>query len=188
MSKLKQARKWIANGVLGLVLVFALLCIIAVITKPADQPTPSSTPSLTQDKKINPSDIDKLQLDDLVNSERAAAGLNKLKTDPALADSASEKCNDMVTRNYWDHKDPDGNMPWIVVQKHYGSYRAVGENLSYGTLDADETVKDWMASPTHKENILNPTYQDVGYAVCYSPKYVDSKERLIVVQHFASKV
>jgi uncharacterized protein YkwD len=188
MTKLKRALKWTLLSFGGLAILFALLCAAALLTKPGSAPTdvlvqPGDAPV----DKLESADIDKVKLYDLINSERTKAGLGQLSINSALNDSAQAKCDDMVANNYWSHEDTNGQMPWALILSHYGSYTAIGENLAYGTLDAEETVKDWMASPEHKANIVNPVYKDVGYAVCYSPNYVNDSERLIVVQHFARK-
>ncbi|HYD91953.1 MAG TPA: CAP domain-containing protein, partial [Flavobacterium sp.] len=40
-----------------------------------------------------------------------------------------------------------------------------GENLALQYTSSEEVQKAWMASPKHRANILNPNYEDVGYAI-----------------------
>jgi uncharacterized protein YkwD len=50
----------------------------------------------------------------------------------------------------------------------------VGENIAYGEgrrSTAASIVKAWMASPDHKENILDSTYKDVGIGLVLESPY-----------------
>ncbi|HEV3002144.1 MAG TPA: CAP domain-containing protein, partial [Solirubrobacteraceae bacterium] len=45
---------------------------------------------------------------------------------------------------------------------------SVGENIAWGsgTLSSPAgIVAAWMASPGHKENLLNPTYREIGIGI-----------------------
>ena len=116
------------------------------------------------------------ELHELTNAERQKAGLPTLRLNESLNKSANDKCNDMVNRKYFDHKSPDGQEPWAFIKK-YINYSKAGENLAEGYYQADETVSAWMKSPTHRDNILNASYSDVGFSNC--GKYT--------VQHFIAK-
>lgn len=110
------------------------------------------------------------------NEERIAKGLKPLVLNESLIKSATDKCQDMKNRNYFDHKSPDGQEPWVFIEK-YMKYKEAGENLAQSTGSSVNTVNSWMDSPTHKENILKASYTDVGYGICGS----------YVVQHFIAK-
>jgi uncharacterized protein YkwD len=142
-------------------------------------------PGVSTSKPIEPdvSDIDKTALLTLTNAERIKAGLPALINNPKLEQSALDKCNDMVARNYWDHFDPDGNAPWQFIQR-YTKYNFAGENLAQGQPSAGIVVSAWMASPGHKDNILKSTFNQVGFAVCESQDFIGGGNKLITVQHF----
>ena len=42
---------------------------------------------------------------------------------------------------------------------------ALGENLARGQFTAQEVVGDWMASPGHRRNILEPEFTEMGIAI-----------------------
>src|SRR4051794_7706942 len=42
------------------------------------------------------------------------------------------------------------------------AYSYAGENLAKGFTDASSTEAAWLASPTHRANILNPHYAKMG--------------------------
>lgn len=122
----------------------------------------------------------------LTNIEREANGLGTVSLDPKLSEAAAQKAADMVARDYWAHVSPIGTQPWSFVTGAGYSYRYAGENLARDFSDATSVVKAWMASPSHRENLLNPRYQDIGIAV------IDGKlgghETTLVVQIFGSKL
>jgi len=186
---MKNRWKWIRISlfILFACLITALAYQVGYDSAKTDQPVPTPTPATQPVDKLEPSDIDTNQLFALVNDERAKVGIQPLTLNTALNASAAEKCNDMVARNYWSHNTPDGQEPFVVIEKHYGQYRQLEENLGYGFKDAQSTVYGWMNSPGHKRNILERNVTEVGYAICYSPNYISQGENLIVVQHFASR-
>ncbi|MCK5017056.1 MAG: CAP domain-containing protein, partial [Candidatus Peribacteraceae bacterium] len=42
---------------------------------------------------------------------------------------------------------------------------ALGENIAKGQMTAEEVVKDWMDSPGHKRNILEPSFKEMGLGI-----------------------
>lgn len=99
--------------------------------------------------------------------------VHPLLLDPALNSSAEAKCQDMVSKNYFNHNAPDGTEPWVF----FPDRDWLGENLAEGFVDEVELVDAWQASPTHNENLINPHYNKVGYGVCDGGS--------LVVQHFS---
>lgn len=101
-----------------------------------------------------------------INEQREKAGVGQLIVDPKLADSAMKKACDMEKRHYYEHADPDGIMSWHLIKEEGIEYKKAGENIAQGMTNPREAMVAWMASPTHKENILDPRYTEVGYATC----------------------
>ncbi len=102
----------------------------------------------------------------LVNNERIKAGLPALVDNPKLDASAAAKCADETQNNYHEHVSPSGVSWYTFVRAEYPRYTLAGENLSWGYPSSATAVAGLMGSPLHKANILNPTFTDVGYAVC----------------------
>lgn len=117
------------------------------------------------------------ELQSLVNKERTKRNLGALALSTELTKSAQDKCKDMEKRNYWSHDTPDGEEPWVFIQRYVTSYISAGENLGRGYTDSESMVKAWMDSKSHRANILKPEYSHVGYAVC------NGKINNLVVQH-----
>lgn len=102
---------------------------------------------------------------ELTNQERAGNGLSVLKLNGLLSQAAQEKAEDMFNFDYWAHKSPAGKEPWVFLREAGYSYQVAGENLARDFSDPGSVVNAWMRSPTHRENILNYKFKEVGVAV-----------------------
>lgn len=151
-------------------------------TPPVAEPAPM--PVYTGPPEPQVSDIDVTKMLVLTNEYRVTKGVAKLTISQALNDSASEKCSDMVTRDYWSHDSPDGTKPWDIIKK-YIPYVMAGENLSFGYNSADSVITGWIHSPEHEKNLANASFEYVGFGVCKSDSYIKGGPRVIIVQHFA---
>lgn len=96
---------------------------------------------------------------DLVNAQRAAAGLPALTWNDTLADSAKIRSTEIVVK--WAHTRPDGSA-WYTA----GSQMEMGENLAFGQTSTQQVMDEWMASSGHAENILRSTFTQIGVS-CY---------------------
>lgn len=101
----------------------------------------------------------------LTNRARVRAGLPALAVDPVLTASARAKADDMITRGYFAHDSPDGKKPWSWIDRGRYDYIYAGENLAIDFVAADAIHEAFMTSPSHRANILNNRYQDIGVAV-----------------------
>ena len=113
----------------------------------------------------------------LVNRERAGHGESPLRVDAALQCAAQRHSEDMASGDYFDHVGPGGDTPLSRIS-HCGyiySSRVgyeVGENIGWGTLwlaTPRAMVAAWMASPGHRENILDGNYRDTAIGVVARP-------------------
>jgi len=121
---------------------------------------------------------------DLVNSTRQSSGLNTLTVNDKLTAAAQAKANDMIEKDYFAHISPDGRQPWDFISGAGYDYIYAGENLAIGYNDNQEVMTAWMNSPTHRENILNPNYREIGVASA-SGEY-EGAQTTVVVQMFGS--
>lgn len=102
------------------------------------------------------------QVVDLVNKERAAAGLSALTVNSALAKVAETKAADLRDNNYFDHQSPKYGSPFDMMHQFGITYSSAGENIAKGQRTPDEVMKGWMNSPGHRANILNANYTQIG--------------------------
>lgn len=116
------------------------------------------------------------------NNERKQAGLASLTLNEQLNQAAFLKAKDMFAYNYWAHVSPTGVSPWKWLASVNYNYDVAGENLAKNYTNADATVAAWMASPTHRANILGDKYKDVGFAVVED--VLNGRETTIVVAFY----
>lgn len=127
-------------------------------------------------------DIRVEQLLALTNSKRQEAGLAPLVLNDRLSQAASGKAADMFAKNYWAHTSPDGKLPWDFILASGYRYTVAGENLAKNFNDSKGVVDAWMASSTHKDNLLKSSYKDIGFAVVNGT--LNGEEMTLVVQMF----
>lgn len=126
------------------------------------------------------------QIVDFTNAERERNGLPALKFNPLLSEAARRKAEDMFADGYWAHIAPDGTKPWDFITASGYNYIYAGENLAKDFQDSDDVVAAWMESSSHRRNILNQNYEDIGVAVVNG--VLDGYETTLVVQLFGQKV
>ena len=90
----------------------------------------------------------------------------------------------MVDRDYWAHVAPDGTQPWSFFARFGYKYRYAGENLARDFSSAGAVVDAWMNSPTHRDNILNPKYKEIGIGITEGD--LAGSDSTIVVQFFGA--
>jgi hypothetical protein len=131
-------------------------------------------------------DLTKSTLIELTNQERESLGIPFLKDNPKLDEAAYLKGKDMLEKDYFSHQSPAGVSPWYWFKKSGYSYQYAGENLAIGFLDSEEVYQAWKDSPSHRANLFNPNYQDIGIAVLKGDYQGD--ETTLVVQLFGSEI
>lgn len=127
-------------------------------------------------------DITVNKLYELSNEERIKVNMTPLTYNEKLSVAAQKKAEDMFNKDYWSHYGPSGETPWDFILGAGYQYEFAGENLAKNFLFSDGVISAWMASPTHKENILRKEYTEVGYAIVNG--VLNGEETTLVVQMF----
>jgi uncharacterized protein YkwD len=110
-----------------------------------------------------------------LNETRRAHGLRALRLSLPLAAAADSHSRAMGTFGFFGHSSRDGSAFWKRVQRFYGPGAnggwSVGENLLWSTtgLNASAALKLWMASPSHRKNILTPSWREIGLSAVTVP-------------------
>jgi uncharacterized protein YkwD len=100
----------------------------------------------------------------LVNSERAAHGLDPLTADTALREVARMHSTDMFSRGYFSHNTPEGDDPFDRIRAAGIRFMTAGENLALAqTLNLAHN--SLMDSPGHRANILQTNFGRVGIGI-----------------------
>lgn len=122
----------------------------------------------------------------LTNKAREKAGVAVLVKNELLEEAAERKARDMVENDYFAHVSPAGKSPWNWIQDAGYDYRFAGENLAINFTDAEKEQEAWMDSPSHRKNILNPDYKEIGVAVRRG--VIDGQETIVTVQEFGGRM
>ena len=101
---------------------------------------------------------------DMVNEERAAAGLRPVVADPELTEVARRHSADMFARGYFAHDTPEGRTPFDRMRDANVTFLTAGENLALApTLPVAHN--GLMNSPGHRANILRPQFGRLGIGI-----------------------
>ncbi|NCN07512.1 CAP domain-containing protein [Candidatus Falkowbacteria bacterium] len=122
----------------------------------------------------------------MTNEYRHSLNLGELSPNARLTQAAVNKAQDLLANQYFAHTSPEGKKfsQWIKDVNY--KYFYVGENLAINFNKNEDVFQAWLNSPTHKENIIKPQYQEIGIAVLEG-KY-QNQQTTIVVQIFGSRV
>jgi uncharacterized protein YkwD len=107
----------------------------------------------------------------LINRVRVHYHLRPLVFNPDLRDSAVAHSVSMVVHGYFSHEGPGGSMDNRIARAGYlaaAAHFTIGEDIGGGNGRGGSPMavfKDWMHSPPHRENILDPGFRDAGVGV-----------------------
>ena len=120
----------------------------------------------------------------LTNEARAENYAHTLSLNPLLSEAAKRKAEDMASRGYFSHTDPDGKLPcyWLNFVGYKYSY--AGENLAVNFLDSKDVLSAWMESLSHRANIVKKEYTEMGIGVATGT--FNGIESVFVVQFFGT--
>ncbi len=119
------------------------------------------------------------------NKERASDALPPLTRNATLDAAAKLKAEHMAKNEYFAHYSPDGVSPWYWFSQAGYNFVHAGENLAIHFTDSSEVVEAWMNSPTHRANIMNGNYQEIGIGTA-AGEY-EGYPTIYVVQLFGTK-
>lgn len=131
------------------------------------------------------SNITTEELINYTNKERLNGGLPALQRNPLLDEAAHKKAEDMFSKDYWAHVSPDGIEPWCFITQAGYSYVYAGENLAKDFQNSKSVVNAWMASPSHRANLLNSRYEEIGTATVNG--VLQGYETTLIVQMFGRR-
>ena len=129
-------------------------------------------------------EISSRKIIELTNQSRANVGANPVTENALLTRAAYQKAEDMLDRNYFNHEDPEGNMPWYWLKDNGYIYSYAGENLAMDFTRAESVHEAWINSESHRANIENPIYEEIGIAVLQGE--LNGKSTTVLVQFFGT--
>ncbi len=108
----------------------------------------------------------------LVNRERRLNGLEPVVRNTVLEAQARQYACEMIHYGFFDHENPSTNtsLPDRAIEFGY-EYLVIGENLAAGQRTPAQVMEDWMQSPGHAANILDPRFTELGVGVRSGGEY-----------------
>lgn len=70
----------------------------------------------------------------------------------------------MASKEYFSHNSPEGVTPWHWFKEAGYNFLYAGENLAINFTDSTDVEKAWLESPTHRANIMNVEFREIGMA------------------------
>jgi uncharacterized protein YkwD len=110
---------------------------------------------------------------DRINQVRRDHHLIQLKASPELARVARGHAEEMAREGYVSHVNTAGQNP-LERARAAGveGFRLLAENIGASDEGSDRleaVVREWLRSPVHRENLLNPAFNTTGIAVVETP-------------------
>lgn len=156
---------------------------LSVLSETKEKEISTPPPLKAEKEAIIKSFLTRKGVIEITNSERLKNGKKALKENKKLNAAAEKKAQDILEKQYFDHISPEGKGPDYFVSLVGYEYLAIGENLALGNFTDDrDLVSAWMASPGHRENILNSKFQEIGVAVIRGN--YEGKSMWVAVQEF----
>ena len=118
------------------------------------------------------------QMVDLVNAERAKAGLAPLTINAKLTEVARAKSQDMIDKGYFSHTSPTYGSPFDMMKTFGISYNTAGENIAMN-MSMENAHQSLMNSDGHRKNILSSSFSSIGLGIVK-----DAKGYLYITQMF----
>ncbi len=119
---------------------------------------------------------------DATNKNRSENKVPALAHNDLLQQAAQLKANDMATKGYFAHTSPEGVTPWHWLDVAGYSYKYAGENLAVNFYDSQDVEDAWMNSPTHRANVLNDRFTQIGIATARG--LYQGREAIFVAEFF----
>ena len=88
---------------------------------------------------------------------------------PQLQAAATDHAAQMAATGVLDHTGPDGSTPRSRLAAHGLQARIVAENIAWNFPDPRAVVDAWLASPPHRQNLLDCRLTGIGVAAAQGP-------------------
>ncbi|MFI6075120.1 CAP domain-containing protein [Actinoplanes sp. NPDC051343] len=145
--------------------------LLLVLTTPAQAVTSLPPVTPVPARLVSPIVLSQVRLMSQVvtmtNQQRHANGCGLLTVSHDLTIASVRQSLYMARTGLFTHVWRDGST--FVTRAHAAGYRQPsGENIAWGYQTAADVMAAWMASPHHRENILNCGARSIGTGVIYA--------------------
>lgn len=121
---------------------------------------------------------------ELTNIERSSAGFKNLTTNQSLTQAAYLKGQAIFETQTFQHTIGDKKFSSWIRDTGY-DYKIVGENLAIDFMTSEGVINAWLNSPSHKSNLLNPNFNEIGVAIMEGK--FQGQNSVVVVQIFGAQ-
>ena len=132
------------------------------IGQPGDPDTPDN--NQPENPRVPDTDTENAsfvrQVVNLVNQERAKAGLSPVTADTSIQAAAQVRAKEI--EKSFSHTRPDGSSFSTALTQQGVTYRGSGENIAWGQKTPEQVMNGWMNSDGHRANILNKNFTKIG--------------------------
>jgi uncharacterized protein YkwD len=176
-----QAQKF--NKFSFLAAAIPMLIIFGFYSGTTAAQNPDKEKSRSTQISVNPS-FTIVDLLDKTNSAREENNVSRLASEKKLQAAAQKKAEDMAKNNYFAHTAPSGKNPWQWLDEENYIYQKAGENLAVNFENSSELIKGWLDSPSHKKNLLNENFKEVGIGIAQGT--FEGRSAVYVVEFYAT--
>lgn len=161
------------------VTIFVLLSVGSAVAYSAYYSAQAEPAVVTSKYEVGPPDPQEML--ELVNIERAKVGAPALSLSTSMTKTSQLKADDFVVKDYYSHTIPgtDSNMTAEMAQIVSTTCSAAGENIANNLTTSKYAVDEWMKSKSHKEAILDVSFNETGFGVSQA-----DNGYYFAVQHF----
>jgi uncharacterized protein YkwD len=129
-----------------------------------------SSPASAADVSVQSAESEMVRL---INADRARHGLRALRLDVRLTTIARSRSDDMASRDYFSHTQPDGRNVFDLIVAAGIRWYSAGEIIAWnnwpGMFDSARAANTaWLNSPGHRAIILSRDYNYVGIGLALS--------------------
>lgn len=128
--------------------------------KPENKPETPDTEKPGEDDSLQGMSAYAQRVVELVNEERAKAGLKPVTVQKNITAAAQVRAVETVSQ--FSHTRPDGTSFSTALKEQGVSYRGSGENIAWGQKTPEQVMNGWMNSAGHRANILNAKFTSIG--------------------------
>lgn len=100
-----------------------------------------------------------------INAERIRQGLPEFRSSEVLGEVAQRHACDNASQNRLSHIGSDGSSPGVRVMRLGYDFRQITENVAIGYATPDLVLRAWLASSSHRQNIIDARTTELGLAV-----------------------
>lgn len=121
---------------------------------------------------------------DLTNQFRIEEGVAGLVENTQLTRAAYQKCQDMLIDQYFAHVSPEKETLSTWLSRVGYDFKVAGENLALGFSSAERLVEAWKDSPSHRDNLLDSEYSQIG--VAFASGQYNGSDTTLAAQYFGN--